>query len=190
MIKNLFKQLLDIIFHSEKTWERLSGEPERNNNTEFYRSYLYPVIGIISLLVFLGVFINKKNFEVELALRTTIAVSVSLFVGFYIASFAISKLLSKFFSMEVDMKKCERFVGYSSGLLYLVYMFLALFPDFFFIKLGLLYTVYIIWESTPYYILIPEENRLKYSIVSTLVILFAPVLVEKIIFFTMPGLRS
>ncbi len=188
MLKKIFEILFNIIIKPAKIWSTFSKD-ETDNNDLFLKSYLYPVIGIISLLTFVGVLFYKKEFEIQLSLRLTISVVITLFAGFYLASALLSEVVSRYFSTGKIYKKCERFVGYSSALFYVMYMVLAIFPDFSFIKIGLLYTIYIVWEGAISYMSIPEDKRIGFSIAATAIILVSPMIVETIMFFTMPGMR-
>ena len=192
MFKYLFERLYKIIFQPAKSWEILADEKEEEiiDNDSFFKTYLYPIIGIVALLTFAGVFFHKKEFEVQLALRLTITVLIALFAGFYLASFLLSKAMERLFLRKDNDKLCQRFVGYSSALIYVMYMVLAIFPDFGFLQLLLLYTIYIIWEGAPIYMQIPEDERNKFTAVATAIVLLSPYIIEKIMFFTMPGLRT
>ena len=192
MFKELFNQLCRIIFQPANAWKVLADEAEEGiiGNDSFLKKYLYPVIGIVSLLTFAGVFFHKKDFEVELAIRLTIKVVIALFAGFYMASFSLSKVMENFFSAGDNCKRCQRFVGYSSALIYVMYTVLAIFPNFGFLQLILLYTVYIIWEGATVYMQIVEHERNKFTVAATAIVLLSPFIIEKIMFFTMPGMRT
>jgi len=192
MIAQLFKQLYRMILQPAMAWKVLADEKkeETTEDDSFFKTYLYPVIGIVAILTFTGVFFHRKEFSVELALRLTIKVSIALFAGFYMASFFLSKLMERFFSTVNNEKLCQGFVGYSSALVYVVYMILAIFPGFGFLQLILLYTVYIIWEGATVYMQITESERNKFTAAATAIILLSPFIIEKIMLFTMPGMRS
>lgn len=192
MLKNIFKQLYRLIFQPAEAWKELVGEREEKvaNNDSFFSTYLYPVIGIVSLLTFAGVFFHEKAFDVQLALRLTIRVLIALFAGFFMASFLLSKVMEHFFSIEENQKQCQRFVGYASALVYIMYMVSAIFPDYGFLQLILLYTIYIVWEGASIYMQIPEQERNKFTVIATVIILLSPFIIEKIMFLTMPGMRT
>jgi hypothetical protein len=192
MFKELFKRLYKIIFQPATSWNVLADEKkeEMTNNDSFFETYLYPVIGIVALLTFAGVLFHKKEFEVQLALRLTIKVSIALFAGFHLASFLLSKAMERFFLAEDNYKLCQRFVGYSSALIYVIYAILAIFPEFVFLQLLLLYTIYIVWEGASVYMQIPEAKKSKFTMVATAIILLSPVVIEKIMFLTMQGMRA
>lgn len=190
MFERLFKQLYLLIIHPAKAWNILVNEREEEikNNRYFFEVYLYPIWGIVALLAFIGVFFHKKDFDVQLAFRLTIKVIITLFAGFYLAVLLLSKAL-EYFSIKSNRKLCERFIGYSSALIYVIYLILAIFPDFSFLSLILFYTIYIIWEGAESYMQISEEQRPKFTFIASVIILSSPFIVEQIMTWTMPGMR-
>jgi cation transport ATPase len=189
MFKQIFDLLVRLISQPAKAWSILSDKQEANNEN-FYKSYLYPLFGIVALLSFVGVFLTHKNFDVQLALKNCIGFVIIAFVGFYLASYFLSEIMGKIFNRPGEMKRCQRFVGYSSSLTYVLFMVLSLFPELFFLKIFLLYTIYIIWEGAIPYMDMEENAQLKFTVLAGIIILLTPFIIEMIIFMLMPGLRS
>jgi hypothetical protein len=188
----MFKQLFILLFHlitkPVPTWEKLSEKQEKNND-DFYRSYLFPIIGIIALLSFAGGIISAETFNVQKALKTVIS-QVMVFGGsFYLSSFLLSKYIFPRFDLEKDKLFAERFTGYSSALVYVVAMFLSLFPGFFFLYVFLLYTIYIVWTGSSEFLKIEESLSLKFTIYTSLLILLMPFLTGSLITLLMPGMK-
>jgi len=191
MLKRLFKQLFLLIFQPTTAWKVLADEREEEitNNNSFLETYLYPIIGIAAILAFIGVFFHKKEFDVQLALRLTIKIIIALFAGFYLAALLLPKAMEHFLSIKSNDKLCQRFIGYSSALVYLTYMVLAIFPEFSFLSLFMLYTVYMIWEGAMPYMQIPENKRSKFTAIASVIILLSPFIIKQIMSLTMPGMR-
>lgn len=189
MFKRVFGVLFRIISKPAKAWSILNEEKDTNNES-FLKGYLYPLFGIISLLTFIGEFISKKDFSLEIALKNTIKISISVFLGFYLASFLLNELVTRMFHQGKQIKICQRFVGYSSALIYALYIVLALLPEFFFLRIFIFYTIYIIWEGAGTYMNIDESKKLNFTIFASLIILISPNLIEMIMYMTMPGLRN
>ena len=93
------------------------------------------------------------------------------------------------FRSEKDLKLCMRFVGYSSALMFALNIVLILLPEFFFLRIFVLYTFYIVWEGAGPYMKIEEPERLKFVGITTAIILFTPFVIEFILSLLMPGLR-
>lgn len=87
------------------------------------------------------------------------------------------------------MKLCQRFVGYSSSLMFALNIVLMLLPEFFFLRIFILYTFYIVWEGADPYMQVEENERLKFAGIATVVILLTPAVIEFVLFMLMPGLR-
>ena len=87
------------------------------------------------------------------------------------------------------MKLCQRFVGYSSSLMFALNIVLMLLPEFFFLQIFVLYTFYIVWEGAGPYMQVEEKIRLKFVGVATGLILLMPRLIEVVLSMLMPGLR-
>jgi hypothetical protein len=187
MLKQLFILLFKLIVEPGKTWDQLAVKEEKKNE-DFYKSYLYPVLGIIALLSFVGILVSGGQFEVQNALKMVIKQIAVYFGSFYLASLFLSEFVMPRFKRTKDTCLCERFMGYSSALVYVIAMIKSLFPAFSFLLLILVYSVYIIWEGVVRYIKMEEENLVKFTVWASLIILFSPVLIEWIINLFMPGM--
>ncbi len=189
MLKGIFDLLIKLIAQPAKAWNSLSDKQETDNES-FFKSYLYPLFGIVALLSFVGIFLTYKEFNLQLALKTCIRLLVTVFVGFYLASFFLSETMTRMFNRSGELKLCQRFVGYSSSIIYILSMILALFPEFFFLYVFLFYTIYIIWEGAIPYMNIDENQQLKFTVMASLIVLACPYLIDMVMYMLMPGLRN
>jgi len=87
------------------------------------------------------------------------------------------------------MKTSQLFIGYASSLMFSLNIVLYLLPEFFFLKLLILYTVFIIWEGTDTFFNIEPADRMKFTAYVSLFIIIAPVVIELVVGMLMPGLR-
>ena len=188
MYKQLFLLLYRLSVYPEKTWKELSGKQEEYSREEFYRGYLYPLFGLIALFSFIGVFISRKEFVVDVALKMMIKDLLTYFSAFYLSSFALTKLLISVFRFPAERYVVERFTGYSSAVIYLVSILYSLFPSFFFLPILMLYTVYIIWQGAVFYLKLDESNWVKFTIFASVLIILLPKILDFIIALIMPGL--
>lgn len=187
MYKEIFKWVIVIISQPGKAWGMLTKKEERGD--EFLSRFVYPIIGLLTVAAFLGVLFTRKEFDVELALKSSIKTLVSSFGGFYLGAYLLNEVWQGFFKREKDMKLCQRFVGYSSSLMFALNIVLMLLPEFFFLRIFILYTFYIVWEGAGPYMQVEENARLKFAGITTVIILLTPALIEFILFMLMPGLR-
>ena len=134
MYKEIFKLVVAIISQPGKAWDILTRKEEKDD--EFLSRFVYPLIGFVTVAAFLGVLFTRKEFDVELALKSSIRTLVAAFGGFYLASYLLNEIWQGWFKREKDMKLCQRFVGYSSSLMFALNIVLMLLPEFFFFRMG------------------------------------------------------
>lgn len=188
MYKEIIKLVILIISQPAKAWEMLSLK-EEDKEEDFLSRFIYPLIGIVTFAAFLGVLFTRKEFDVELALKSSIKTLVSAFGGFYLAAYVLNELWMSMFKRIKDIKRWQRFVGYSSSLVYALTVVLMLLPEFFFLRIFILYTVYIVWEGAGPYMEVDEPVKLKFVGIVSAVILLAPMIIEVVLSMLMPGLR-
>ncbi|MDH6533713.1 DUF1282 domain-containing protein [Parabacteroides sp. 52] len=188
MYKEIFKWVILIISQPAKAWDLLAQKEEKGD--EFLSRFVYPLIGLLTVAAFLGILFTRKEFDVELALKASIRSLLAAFGGFYLGAYLLNEIWQGVFKREKDFRLCQRFVGYSSSLMFALNAVLMLIPEFFFLRIFILYTFYIIWEGAPLYMYVEEKERLKFVGIASAVILIIPYLIEVILFLLMPGLRS
>ena len=187
MYKEIIKWVIAIISQPGKAWDMLSRKEEKGD--EFLSRFIYPLIGLVTVAAFLGVLFTRKEFDVELALKSSIKTLVASFGGFYLADYFLNELWLGCCKREKDLKLCQRFVGYSSSLMFALNIVLMLLPEFFFLRIFILYTFYIVWEGAGPYMQVEENERLKFAGITTVIILLTPAVIEFVLFMLMPGLR-
>lgn len=188
MYKEIIKWVIAIISQPGKAWESLADK-EENDDDDFLTRFVYPLVGLVTLAAFMGVLLTRKEFDFELALKLSIKTLVSAFGGFYLAAYVLNELWQSVFKREKDMKLWQHFVGYGSSLMFALNVVLMLLPEFFFLRIFVLYTVYIVWEGAGVYMQVEEKERLKFVGIVTAAILLSPVIIEIVISMLMPGLR-
>lgn len=187
MYKEIFKWVIALISQPRRAWAVLAEK--ENKGDEFLARFIYPLIGLVTVSAFLGVLFTRKEFDVELALKASILTLISSFGGFFLAAYVLNEFMPSIFHKKKDMKLCERFVGYSSSLMFALNIVLILLPEFFFLRIFVLYTLYMVWEGAGTYMDIEESGRMKFVAISTALILLTPWIIEVILKMLMPGLR-
>ena len=188
MFKRIFKTAMSLIVKPSDAWNVLCEKGE-DDHESFLSGYVYPFIGMVTLAVFAGVFFTRKEFDLQIALKESIVSLLSVFGGFFLASYLINEMLRIVFHRAQNFKLCQRFVGYSSSLLYCLNIVLCLFPEFFFLRFLVFYTIYIVWEGAIPYMEVKESEQLKFVSIATLIIIATPYTIEFILGLLMPGLR-
>lgn len=188
MFKRLYKTAISLIFRPSEAWKRLQLK-QYDDHESFLSEYVYPFIGLVTLAAFMGILFTRKGFDLQIALKETIVVLLSMLGGFFIASWIINELWQKVFHRASDMKLCQCFVGYSSSLLYCLNIVLYLLPEFFFLRFLVLYTIYVVWEGAIPYMKVTEDEQLKFAAITTTTLIGTPWVIEFIVGFLMPGLK-
>ena len=191
MFKQLFVLLFKMITESTSTWKYLSEKEDKDNGI-FYKSYLFPIVGIIALLSFIGVLMNH-SFDVNVLQRVlkTVIKQVIIYGGsFYIVSYALSEFVFPRFHLPKDHLQAELFTGYASALIYTIAMVKALFPTFFLLEILVFYTIYILWTGAIHFLKINETLIIKFTIFAGIIILFTPFLLNVLINLLMPAMKT
>ena len=188
MLKKLFTTSISLIFNPSKEWAELSKKQTDDHKT-FLTGYVIPFMGLILLATFFGVLFTRKEIDLQIALKESIVVLLSMFGGFFIASYLVQKVWYFFFRSELNMKLSQRFVGYSSSLLYCLNITISLLPAFFFLHFVVIYTIYIVWEGVIPFLEVKETEKLKFVSFSTAIIILTPMLISFFLVKLMPGLK-
>lgn len=195
MYKKIFSWVLAVTFQPNRAWNIIASKEDKAEekgvdykDDPFFANYLYPLIGLVTLASFLSVFTHKE-FVLELALKNSIRTVVAYIGGFYLASYYMKKLCSKFVDMHRRLRRWQHFIGYASAYMYALTIIRMLIPDLFFLYVFVIYTLRIVWEGLPAFMKVEAKDRLKVTVVSTIFIIGFPILVELLVEVMMPGLH-
>ncbi|MCD7936861.1 MAG: YIP1 family protein [Tannerellaceae bacterium] len=187
MFKDIFSWVIQLITQPARAWQKLAEKEETDE--QFLSRFIYPLIGMVAIAAFLSILVTRKQFDSEIALKAAIIALVSAFGGFFLSSYILNEMGPGFLGRAKDLKLWQRFVGYSSVLMYALEIVLSLLPEFFFLRFFLLYTTYIVWEGAGPFMQVEEKDLLKFVGVSTAVILLMPMIIGKLLMIFMPGLH-
>ena len=177
--KSILQIALRLISSPARAWEeiRLQTDPRR-----VFTAFVYPMIGLCGLSVFIGTLVDygwggPQSFK--LALTRCCAVAVALFGGYFLAAWLINAFCTRFLHRPSDLPGIWQFSGYALVVLFLLRIILGILPDFQIIALLLqFYTLYIVWEGSRALLDIVEADRLRFTLVSTLLLILCPWLIE------------
>ena len=99
MYKEIFRWVIAIISQPVKAWGVLAKKEV--NHEEFLSRFVYPLIGFVSVAAFLGVLFTRKEFDLELALKSSIRTLVSSFGGFYLGAYIVFLVDPYFFVLRI-----------------------------------------------------------------------------------------
>ena len=177
--KSILQIALRLISSPARAWEeiRLQTDPRR-----VFTAFVYPMIGLCGLIVFIGTLVDygwggPQSFQ--LAMTRCCAVAVALFGGYFLAAWLINAFCTRFLHRPSDLPGIWQFSGYALVVLFLLRIILGILPDFQIIALLLqFYTLYIVWEGSRALLDIVEADRLRFTLVSTLLLILCPWLIE------------
>ena len=177
--KSILQIALRLISSPARAWEeiRLQTDPRR-----VFTAFVYPMIGLCGLSVFIGTLVDygwggPQSFQ--LAMTRCCAVAVALFGGYFLAAWLINAFCTRFLHRPSDLPGAWQFSGYALVVLFLLRIILGILPDFQIIALLLqFYTLYIVWEGSRALLDIVEADRLRFTLVSTLLLILCPWLIE------------
>lgn len=142
------------------------------------------MIGLCGLSVFIGSLLAKgwggpESFQY--AMTQCCAVAVSLFGGYFLAAYLINGMRVKMFMMDSDMPLTQQFAGYALVVLFLLQIIIGILPDFNIIGLLLqFYIVYVVWEGASTLMKVEEKDRLRFTIISSILLIACPMLIQLI----------
>lgn len=177
--KELFKTAMKLISSPAKAWEEISIEEDRQ---KVYIAFVYPMIGLCALSVFIGSLLTNgwggpQSFQI--AMTACCAVAVALFGGYFWAAYAINEMRVKMFGLVSNKALVQRFAGYALVVPFLLQIITGLLPDFRIIAWLLqFYIVYVIWEGAPILMKTEEKIRLKFTLISSALLIFCPAIIQ------------
>ena len=187
--KYIVKFLIALITQSEQAWNYLSNAEIKESKPDYMLwNYYYPLLGFMSLVVFLCAGWRGPNpevsFDFQHGMTQMVPILVAYFVGPYLALILIKQALVVLFDLpNPDKNRLINFVFYSTSFLMALEMLMAAFPAFRFFQFIALYLVYITWNGSHTYIRVEEKRRWLFGFVSFLVIFFSPSIIQHLLQF-------
>ena len=177
--KELFHIALQLISSPARAWEEIRLEEDRR---KVFTAFVYPMIGLCGLSVFIGSLWTMgwggpQSFQY--AMTQCCAVAVSLFGGYFLASYLINGLRVRMFMMDSDIPLTQQFAGYALVVLFMLKIIIGILPDFRVVSWLLqFYIVYVVWEGSAKVMQVAEKDRLRFTLLSSFLLLSCPVVIE------------
>ena len=98
---------------------------------------------------------------------------------YFLAAYLINGMRVKMFMMDSDMPLTQQFAGYALVVLFLLQIIIGILPDFNIIGLLLqFYIVYVVWEGASTLMEVEEKDRLRFTIISSILLIACPMLIQ------------
>jgi len=173
MFKESLRMAVRMVFSPQEAWKEILEEKKN-----LYKDFLLPIWSIILLLSFVGGWFFARNGSFELGVKNLIVESFILFGSFHISSFCMNEYVGRLTDVGKNLKNTQKFVAYSSSLIYLIEIVVALFNDFFFIWLFALYTPFIVYVGAEVFYKIIPERRTNFMLLVSTFILIMPLILK------------
>jgi hypothetical protein len=156
-----------------KGWEEISGE---KGNARVMSEFVYPLIGLCGLAVFIGSFLgNTAGVGVfRVAMTLCCDVFVSLFGGFFLASYLVNMVGQRWFGKGDQLELSQRFVGYSMVVQFVLHIFSGLLSIDLLRWILQFYTLFVVYEGARTLMDIREAQLTRYTVIASAIILLCP----------------
>ena len=177
--KELFKRVILLLSAPGKAWEEISNEEDRR---KVMTAFVYPLMGLCGLSVFIGTFIGYTDGVslFQLAMTRCCATFISLFGGYFLASYLTNMLGVKFFERENEMEMCGQFVGYSMVVTFVLDIMSGLFAISLLNYIFQFYTLFVVYEGARVLMEVHDTKLTRYSLLATVIIILSPALIGTI----------
>ncbi len=187
--KHLFQRSKNLLISPIKEWKVIFDEKLDFN--KIISDFTLPYIAVITLIVFLGSLSTHQTIDFTLALKTAVAKFSALFIGLLLSYFITLKTIPGFIQKPKsnNIKLIAiKITAYSSIILYLIQITIALIPQLYFLIGISLYTGYLVWLATDFIGEFETKDlRIVFTIIVSLLLLLIPYLIS-IIFIQFSGI--
>ncbi|MDR0421961.1 MAG: YIP1 family protein [Proteiniphilum sp.] len=178
MWRDIFITIAQLIVDPPRAWRYL--RKERKTHHEFLYRFLHPVFGLIAASSFVGGLWFVRGKGLENALKSSIISVAGVYGGYAIAAYLLNEIAPRF-GLEKNLPRFQRFTGYASVVLYVLYIITPVLSELFVLWFLVLYTIYLVNTGISRYLKVPEEKVTDFTAIASIIIILAPVVVR--IFF-------
>ncbi len=171
MYKTIIRTVFRLIVSPKAAWQSIAGREE--NHQEFLNGFLYPVFGVVALASFVGGLWFVPDGSLQSALKQTIVNTVTVFGGFYLSAYVLNELAPRL-NLVKSLLDWQRFAGYASIVVYLLFVILAFAPEFVIARLLVFYTVYIVFAGADAFWDIPDGSTMNFTVTASSLLILAP----------------
>ena len=174
--KELFNRAVLLLSAPAKAWGEIAEESNRN---KVMSEFVYPMIGLCGLSVFIGTFIGNTAgvSAFQIAMTRCCATFVSLFGGFFLASYLVNLLGKSTLGREDEKELNQQFVGYAMVVTFALDIITGLFSISILRWILQFYTVFVVYEGARSLMQVKEKDLTRYSLIAALIIIVSPTLI-------------
>ncbi len=176
-IRFAFVRSLNLLLDGNNEWNRIANDTKNVRQT-----YLIPFVFISCVLTVIGAVVNGFPIYV-IFLRPVlwlIIFSLSIPIALWISRFSLQKI----YDVEIPDDLNEKIIGYSFTGVFFIRMLLALFPNFFIVRIFAIFSAYILKSAMDKLLPIDsfslqdEQKYYMYLIINSVSIVMTPFIIE------------
>ena len=178
-----YKELLNrtslLISAPAKAWAEIVNE---TNRKKVMSEFVYPMIGFCGLSVFIGTFIGNTAgvSAFQIAMTRCCATFVSLFGGFFLASYLTNLLGKQILGREDELELNQQFVGYAMVVTFALDIVSGLFSISLLHWIFQFYTIFVVYEGARTLMGVDTKNLTRYSLIASVIIIVCPGLIATV----------
>jgi hypothetical protein len=170
----------NIIVNPKAEWIVILAETKTKNT--IVKEYALPMVSIMAICSFFGSLMMAGSLAGALVMGAVLF--VFFFIGIYVSAYIINELTTSFNSKK-DIHTTFKLVVYSFTAYFATSAITLLWPPLILLSAFGLYSIYLFWEGTTILLRTPEDNKIGFVAVSSLIIIG----VYAILNFMMDGIR-
>ena len=177
--KELFDRAVLLISSPAKAWDEIG---EERSGKKVMSEFVYPMIGLCGLSVFIGTFIGNTAgvSAFHIAMTRCCATFVSLFGGFFLATYLTNLLGKNMLGREDEPDLNQQFVGYAMVVTFLLDIVSGLFAISILHWILQFYTLFVVYEGARSLMGVAEKHLTRYSLIASVIIIVCPVLIATV----------
>jgi len=177
--KELFNRVLLLLSSPAKGWTDIALE---NNRKKVLSEFVYPMIGLCGLSVFIGTFIGNTAgvSAFQIAMTRCCAVFVSLFGGFFLASYLTNLWGKNSLGRDDEKELNQQFVGYAMVVTFVLDIISGLFSISLLHWIFQFYTIFVVYEGARTLMRVDEKKLTHYSLIASLIIIVCPSVISTV----------
>ena len=174
--KELFNRAVLLLSSPAKAWGEIASECDRK---KVMGEFVYPMIGLCGLSVFIGTFIGNTAgvSAFQIAMTRCCATFVSLFGGFFLASYLVNLLGKNTLGRGDEQELNQQFVGYAMVVTFALNIIGGLFSVSLLQWIFQFYTIFVVYEGARTLMGVEEKSLTRYSLMASVIIILCPSLI-------------
>jgi hypothetical protein len=177
--KELFNRVVLLLSSPAKAWGEIACE---YNRKKVMSEFVYPLIGLCGLSVCIGTFIGNTAgvSAFQIAMTRCCATFVSLFGGFFLASYLVNLLGKNTLGREDEKELCQQFVGYAMVVSFVLNIITGLFSISLLHWIFQFYTIFVVYEGAKTLMEVEGKSLTRYSLIASVIVILCPSLIGTI----------